>query len=169
LNFFAKPNTSSSELHAFRLLKLLSFHEKYQTALEKFNYFPSFLEILNDDSDKKKLHYPIYKIINTFNKKNLLLNLEEMYKFANQHDVATPILNLDATQSPHSYKTFSSFSSNQSVLTGSKSLRNFVNLKTTTGTFNHSTFANTISDYGSLLKNNNTAGILNFYNLSKTN
>jgi len=139
--------------------------------LEKLLYFSNLTNSLNDDSDKKKIMYPFFKLVNIFNKKNILSGISHFYKFNSFNDISIPSKDNESRfffDNDKTYKTLASFSSNQSILTASKSLRGFSNLKPNVATFNHSVGLNSLFDYQLLLKNNASTDNSIFYALNNS-
>jgi hypothetical protein len=125
--------------------------------------------LINDDSDKKKLNYPIFKINNLINNTNLN-NFKTFSQILVKHDLN--ILNYSQKNDLFNnketfYKNFSSFSSNQSISTNSKSFRNFLKLTPTTSILNHNLNTNTFANYLNYSNKNNLNDFF-LYNLNSS-
>ena len=132
-------------------------------------YYPNFIQLINDDSDKKKLNYPIFKINNLINNTNLN-NFKTFSQILVKHDLN--ILNYSQKNNLFNnketfYKNFSSFSSNQSISTNSKSFRNFLKLTPTTSILNHNLNTNTFANYLNYSNKNNLNDFF-LYNLNSS-
>jgi len=66
------------------------FFKKFSTYtnINKFIYFPNFLQLLNDDSDKKKIKHPFYKLNVTLKKYSNFSNLNVFSKIFSANDVS---------------------------------------------------------------------------------
>jgi len=130
------------------------------------------LQFLNDDSDKKKIKYPILKLDYNFKEnKNLnkFKNFVNLASFDKNYFNYTDLLNFNLPDQSDSHKLFSLFSSNQTILTDSKGLRSFINMKPNVTTLNHDTKLTTSSSYLNLLNTKNMNGNFFFFNLNTTN
>jgi hypothetical protein len=66
INFFKKNDLTGSTTNSLRILNFFKEYPSLLTNFNKFLYFPSINQLLNDDSDKKKILHPMYKINNIF-------------------------------------------------------------------------------------------------------
>lgn len=155
-NFFQTKNYSSQLAH-------LSTFE---------NYF-SFLNSINDDSDKKKIIYPFFKFFNKKFKKLALMEknnfnkinfINELNLLKNQNDTTSFFFNKN-----NSFKKFDLNSLNQSIIFNDKSIRGSVNLKTNVSSLNYSKDTNLVSSYFNLLKNKTELNNFFFFNTHRTN
>lgn len=105
---------------------------------------------LNNDSDGNIYFYSIFKIINLLNNSNKN-NFFKNYVFNKIHlinDQSTlNIHNFLIPKSNYLYKTLNSFSSNQSILTSEKSIKNFVNISSNLSDLNFSNNINSANGY----------------------
>jgi len=169
LNFFNKNTLVTGTVDSLRISKFFQSNTKNYNSLQKFIYFPDLNQLLNDDSDKKKLRYPLYKINNLYDGYGRILNVNEFYKSLMTHDLlslSTSFLEDTLSNVNKSYKFFSSFSSNQSILTSSKSFRSFINIHPSVSTFNHNLNLNVSASYLNFTDKMYTASNFFFYNLS---
>ena len=165
LNFFQKNDFKFSTINN---LRINNYFNNLKT-LQKFLYYPNFIQLINDDSDKKKLNYPIFKINNLINNTNLN-NFKTFSQILVKHDLN--ILNYSQKNDLFNnketfYKNFSSFSSNQSISTNSKSFRNFLKLTPTTSILNHNLNTNTFANYLNYSNKNNLNDFF-LYNLNSS-
>jgi hypothetical protein len=169
LNFFEKENEIKGSLSIFNLITALSFNLFKNQEFTKFLYFSELTQEFNDDSDKKKTIYPMYKLTNIFKHKVNATQNESFYNLISSHDMISNnsnlsnFFNINKTQT---FKQFSTFSSNQSVLTSSKNIRNFINLNPSVGTINHNTKLNSTADYQQRMLFFNTSDDVFLYSLS---
>jgi len=140
-------------------------------SLTRFLYFPDMTQILNDDSDRKKMRYPMLKINALLNKKVKFNNIENIFKTISDHDVVIFENNLrnDVANENETYKLFTSFSSNQAFATDSKSLRKFVAFPPNLTNYNHNLNLNVVSDYLNYVNKTIATDNFFFYNLSSSN
>lgn len=134
--------------------------------------YSNFISSINDDSDKPKLNYPIYKLFNNKLKKNNYYNFSNLNQLNSYSDISIVdsnnennnfFLNISKT-----YKNSLIFAQNQSVPFSSRFIRNFVKNSHSTANYNYSTNLNTINEL--LINSNNNLGFNNtsFFNSHKT-
>jgi hypothetical protein len=114
----------------------------------------------------------MYKINNIFKKEVDLGNLRSVLINNSTHDLnnfSESYKNELFDNVNKTYKQFSAFCSNQTVMTSSKTLRNFVNISPAATTLNHNLTPNTVTEYVSFI--DKTPSINNFfiYNLNCAN
>jgi hypothetical protein len=149
-NFFRKNKNTDSNLIQFKIIQLFTTDYLSKFVLSKFFYFSTLNETFNDDSDKKKIMYPLFKITNVFKNKLNLIDNSNISKFPFTQDVENIIIENQNTffkNKNNSYKFFSTFSANQSILTGSKSLRNFADISINNSQLNHDFFLNNFTTF----------------------
>lgn len=172
LTFFKKNNNSNLNNSSLRISNVFnSFH--YNNDLNFLNNslnYSNFISSINDNSDKNKIQYPIYKFFNLKLKKNNFFNFKPLNKLnsfsdINVFDSNNEFKNFFFNQSL-SYKTSSTFSSNQSLLPSSRFVRNFSKNSHAESNFNYSQNLNTLNEY--LSHAANTSGFNNnfFFNSS---
>jgi len=151
--FFKKhPNSGLS----VNTLKLINFFDKISLKNENNNFrallaYSNLLNLINDDTDKKKINYPIYKLFNNvYLKKNVLNDFNDLSKLKNYSDLSILSENSVDTfldNSSKGYKIFSATSGNQSVTLTNRNIRNFVNTPLTVSNLNYSPLLNTLNNY----------------------
>jgi heme/copper-type cytochrome/quinol oxidase subunit 2 len=172
-NFFKKLDNSSSSSQSLRLSNLINNINAPSPihSLNKTILYPNYLSLINDDSDKKKTNYPIYKLFNNklnknnfynFNNLNKLNLLDETSIIDSNNELKNSLFNEQLT-----YKNLSLFSSNQSVALPDRHIRNFVQNNSSLPHLNYSLNSNSISNYTSIINSNVTSNNYNFLNLSK--
>jgi len=136
----------------------------------KFYLYPSFTEVLNNNTDKKKIHYPFLKLFELPYKKYDLANYASLSKINSDTELSTfsPLfLNIfDNLQVIN--KSYSSFSPNQSVSAPEKSLRKSANIYANTANFNLSAELNPLSTYFNRLSSSLNANTYLFTSLSNS-
>jgi hypothetical protein len=139
LNFFNLFKTSDLPNYYF----LLFFDDKTNVKLNfiKNIFFEDNKLLLNNDSDKKKLHNPLLKtrLIN----RNLFFNNQLFKKNFNFDHYSTFSYFQNFNNVNKIYKNFDNFSSNQTILTNSKFIRKHLNILPTKSNINLSNNINT--------------------------
>lgn len=166
LNFFKKNNNLSTTSNSLRINNIFNkLHS--DNNLNFFNNslsFSNFISSINDNSDKPKLNYPMYKLFNTKLKQNKFYNYGNLNKLNSYNDLSLLDFNDESKNfflnNNLSYKTSSAFSQNQSVSLSNRFIRNFVTNSISTTNYNYSLNINTVNDYlkeanSSLAFNNN--------------
>jgi len=166
LNFFKKNNNLSTTSNSLRINSIFNkLHS--DNNLNFFNNslsFSNFISSINDNSDKPKLNYPMYKLFNTKLKQNKFYNYGNLNKLNSYSDLSLLDSNDESKNfflnNNLSYKTSSAFSQNQSVSLSNRFIRNFVTNSISTTNYNYSLNINTVNDYlkeanSSLAFNNN--------------
>jgi hypothetical protein len=135
--------------------------------------YPNYLSLINDDSDKKKINFPIYKIFNTKLNKNNFYNsnslnklneINDLYLFDNNSETKNNFFNEQI-----SYKTSTAFSPNQTVALSERYIRNSVKNSPALPHYNHNLNLNSLNDYISISNNNLSFNNYNFLNFSNGN
>lgn len=169
-NFFEKNQVQFS-INNLLISKFFDIYFYNLNNLQKLIYFPNINQILNDDSDKKKVYYPIYKLHKIFKKSTFLGNSDNFFKFYSTHDVNN--LKLEGfdlfVNTNKTYKNFTIFSSNQSIPLTSKNFRNFLNIKPVNGTFNHNVDLTTTANYFNFNNKNINTNNYFLFNLNYSN
>lgn len=172
INFFKKNSLIDSTTNSLRILNFFKDYSLFLKSFNKFLYFPNISQMFNDDSDKKKLFYPTYKINNIFKKEGNFNNIQFLFKTFLKHDLNSfsESFNNDLFDNKNlTYKQFSPFSSNQAIMTSSKNFRNFVNISSTSATFNHDNNLNVSANYMFFMNKNTSTNNFFFYNLNCAN
>src|SRR4029077_5038133 len=86
LNFFEKNNSFCTNVNILKIYNLLNVQNFKLVELQKFIYFPSLFQSFNDDTDKKKIEFPVYKLNSLKFEKNEYANIESFFKTLVQHD-----------------------------------------------------------------------------------
>jgi len=171
-NFFQKPNIFNVTNDVSRINSIFNNYfsnDNYRNLSNALNYSNLILTV-NDDSDKKKITHPMYKIFNSkitnkdfYNTTNV--NKLQFFTDLNIVDNNSELKNLFFNKNL-SYKASSVFSSNQSVGLQERYIRNFLKNSPYSSNYNYSLNLNTIGDY--LDKSNSSFGFnnLSFFNLS---
>jgi hypothetical protein len=174
-NFSSKPtlhdnnsslhfkNKTLTELNPNQNLKMLPF----------FLFYPNSLSLFNDDSDKKKIKFPLYKIFNNLILQNNYHNNDTFLKTDVESDFSS--LNSPSTNNKFNnvnltYKTFDIFSPNRVILPNERGLSQFSEHSPFVLNYNYSDNINTINNYSSSI-DSNLIDLNNnyFYNLSRLN
>jgi len=133
LFFFSKFSNNSISTGSFLNNDKLSFlNTAANSSSKSFLLFENFVNTINDNSDKKTLTNPIYKILNLKHLKLNLHNKTDGLKLISNLDYLVP-LNFNENKNYFlntnlSFKNRSSFSPNQSVMLTNKNLRSFTNI-----------------------------------------
>jgi hypothetical protein len=171
-NFFKKNtniNLSNDTLRLNNVFK--SFFNSYElNSLTKSLLYPNFLSLINDDSDKKKLDFPIYKLFNNKFNNNNFYNLKSLNKMNYDSDLHL----IDRTEEVTStffndqitYKNLSAFSSNQSVSLPERYVRNFIKTSPTSSHYNYNLNLNNVNEYVNISNNNSSLSSFNFLTFS---
>jgi hypothetical protein len=175
-NYFTK-NTNNIKNFPFSLSINNFFTKKnYNTNnsfFTNFVFYNDYLNKINDNTENKKILLPINKLFNKKFKKN-----KNFYFFENNPMNSFNDLNffkntnedlLFLNNSDKFFKTFSLFSSNQTISLNDKTIRNFVNISPNFSSLNYSENLNQISNYLNFKKTYLESNNLFFYNLSNLN
>ena len=151
--FFKKNQTISTSDNSIRISNLIkNINNNYSlNSLNQVVLYPNSTSLINDDSDKKKTHYPFYKLFNTkldkndfnnFSNLNKLNLLNEASIIDENNEFRNSVFNEQIT-----YKNLTMFSPNQSVALSDRYIRNFVQNTPSVPHFNYSLNLNTINTY----------------------
>jgi hypothetical protein len=149
-----------------------NLYSDINNTLFKTTAYPSVLNLFNNDSDKKKLKYSIFKLFTSVNNKYNFLALNNVTNLELKNDLTTGFSNKllnEFTNNNISYKTYTAFSPNQAIFLENKTLRRFASIAPTSTPYNFSFSLNVVTEY---LNNNNSNLFTNnffFYNLATTN
>lgn len=171
-DFLKKNNNVALSSNSLRLNNL--FNELHsQSSLNFFNktlLYPNHLSTINDNSDKKKINFPMYKLFNSKLNKNNLYNLNnlnklnelnDLYLFDNNDEIKNNFFNNQIT-----YKSLNTFSPNQTTSLPERYIRNFIKNSPSASHFNYSSNLNTINEYISNASTSVAFNNYNFLNLS---
>lgn len=135
-------------------------------SLTKTISYPNLISLVNDDSDKKKINNPLYKLFNNKLNKNDLINfnnlnklkiLTEVFVIDSNNELNNSLFNTDIT-----YKNLTLFSPNQNVSLADRYIRNFAQNNPSISHFNYSLNFNNLNNY---LNESNFISNFNNYNL----
>lgn len=172
LNFFLKTKHNELMFDTFRLNNFFFnlFPGTFSLAASKFYLYPSLTEVLNNNTDKKKVHYLFFKFFQLPLKKHHLTDRLSLFKinFNNEFSVFNVTPANIFTNKQLINKTCTLFSANQSVNVAEKSLRKFANIYPNTANYNFSADLNPLSTYINRLSLNLNASPALFTNLSNT-
>lgn len=164
-NFFKKSLTLDTNTSNTMVINLFKNTEPASELIFFKNslIYSNFVSSINDNSDKIKFNYPIYKFFNVKNKTNHFYN----YNNINQLNTDSDLILLDSNNSLSnsffnynvSYKTINLFSNNQSIPLSNRYLRNFLNTSLSDSNYNYSLNLNTLNDY--LINYNSSFGFNN--------
>jgi hypothetical protein len=172
-SYFKKLPNSTMSNQSLRLMNLINDSNVSQStySLNKNILYPSYSTLINDDSDKKKINYPIYKLFNNKLNKNDFYNFNNLNKLNLLNEVAVIDSNNETKNSLFNeqitYKNLSAFSPNQSIALPDRHVRNFVQNNPSLSHFNYSLNLNPISNYFNAANSNVNSNNYNFLNLSK--
>lgn len=173
--FFKKTNFSSlnSSSLFFNLFSQKKIHNTGIFFLNNFLTYIDFLSTINDNTDKKMLSYPLFKLFNAKIKNNEFTNLNVINQTNDLNDFTILSKNTKLANSffnnSISYKIFTPSSTNQSIAGKDRFIKNFANSKPSVLNLNHSSNLNSLV---TTLSSSNPALALNnykFFNLSRTN
>jgi hypothetical protein len=172
-NSFFKKNqnisTSDNSLRVSNLIKNIN-HNYSLNSLNQTVLYPDSTSLINDDSDKKKTQYPLYKLFNAKLSKNDFNNFTNLNKLNlltessiidENNEFRNSIFNEQVT-----YKNLTMFSPNQSVSLSDRYIRNFVQNTPSISHFNYSLNLNTLNNYLNQSNLNPNFNNNNLFNLS---
>lgn len=172
LNYFKKPYNNFLNNSSISLNKVFtSFYDNQSLSnLNNSLIYSNFISSINDNSDKSKINYPIYKLFNDKFKKNTYFNMNNVNQLNNNtNDLFLLDFNNESSNyyfnQSTSYKLNSTFSNNQSILVGNRYIRNFINTSSTLSQYNHSLNLNTINDYLTNIRNISGFNNSHLYNI----
>ena len=172
-NYFKKIINSSESDQFIRVNSLINnVNVSKSTHLLKKNVlYPGYASLINDDSDKKKTNYPVYKILNNKLDKNNFYNFDNLNKLnlLNENSIidSNDELKNSLFNEQITYKNLSIFSSNQSVALPDRHIRNFIQNNPALSHFNYSLNLNTVSNYLNTMNSTVNSNNYTFLNLSK--
>jgi hypothetical protein len=140
--------------------------------LFKTTVYPSVLNLFNNDSDKKKLKYSIFKLFTEVNNKYNFIGLSNVTNLELKNDLTNGFFNKllnEFTNNNLSYKNHTSFSPNQAVFLENKTLRRFADIAPTSTPYNFSFSLNAVSGYLDNINSNLFTNGFFFYNLAAAN
>lgn len=152
-NSFFKKNTSTNlsndSIRIFNLLKTLQNNSSINPFTKNLLY--SNLEnLINDDSDKKKINYPFYKLFNNRLNKFNFINFSNLNKLNSLSELSIIDLNNEFknyfSNNQITYKNLNMFSSNQGVSLSERYIRNFLQNNPSSSHYNYSLNLNTVND-----------------------
>lgn len=172
-NMFKYNNYSNINISS---LKVNNFLNKFNITdsssfLNNSILYPSYLNLINNNSDKFKSTYPLYKLFNAklkthsfnFNTNlNNLNNYTDLSVFESTNESKSFFFNKS-----NSFKNLTLFSSNQSIPLTNRYVRNFVQNSPSLSHYNYSTNLNTVNDY--LFDANSNLGLNNFFFFNSAN
>jgi len=172
-NMFKYNNYSNIDISS---LKVNNFLNKFNITdsssfLNNSILYPSYLNLINNNSDKFKSTYPLYKLFNAkikthsfnFNTNlNNLNNYTDLSVFESTNESKSFFFNKS-----NSFKNLTLFSSNQSIPLTNRYVRNFVQNSPSLSHYNYSTNLNTVNDY--LFDANSNLGLNNFFFFNSAN
>jgi len=167
-NFFKKNQTNVSDSNIFTKNKIITNvnPDSNLKMISFFSFYPNSFSFFNNDSDKKKLKFPIYKMFNNnltqtntvsdllFRKNNLINDFSSI----NSEALNSSLKSKDLT-----YQSYETFSPNRTVLPGERSLTFFSEQSPTVLNYNYSTNINTVNNYMSFLNNNTVTSTESFF------
>ncbi len=167
--FFNKTNNNLIKIDELRLNSY--FNSKLINNLISYS---NFISNINDDSDKNKIHYPIYKLFNKKLQKNYFYNFNNNnYINNNNNDLILVDNNSEIKNfffnNNNSYKNLTLFSQNQSIALSNRYVRNFVKNSPAISHLNYSLNLNTLNNYLDSAHTNSGLNENSFLNLYKTN
>lgn len=174
-NYFKKINNLNIESNSSRINNEFSkyFSNSNLNSYNNVLYFNKIISMLNDNSDKKNIHYPIFKLFNKKFKNKLIKSdsINDTLSLNNSNDLNISLTNETSKffDSDKSYKIANVFSPNQSISITNRYLRNFINTSINQTHYNYSIFLNPLNEY--LNTSKNTSGLSSnfFYDTSKLN
>lgn len=175
INNFQNKNINTFDINLIKNISIIDKNNKTKNK-EIFNNFltyTSYLNKINDDSDKKKIFYPIYKQFNLIFKKNKFSNAHNIGKLNNFNDLNSLSFfnetNLNFNNKNINFKHHTLFSPNQSVSLTNKNIKHFIDVKSNISHLNYSLNLNSLNDYLETLNTKIFTNNLFFYNLNNLN
>lgn len=171
-NFFKKNEVITTSDNSIRVSNLIkNINTSYSLdSLNKFMLYPNSSSLINDDSDKKKITYPVYKLFNAklnqndfnnFTNLNKLTSMSEISVIDNNSELRNSLFNEQVT-----YKNLTMFSPNQAISLPDRYIRNFIQNNPSSSHFNYSLNLNTLNDYLNHSNSNLNFSSYNLLNLS---
>lgn len=151
LNFFKKITNLTHLNHSLRLFPLINDYLN-NSSLNSYSNFINFskaLSSINDDTDKKNIKYPLFKLFN-LKLKTKIIKYQNYFNTNNGSDFnLNPKLNeiTNFFNKNNSYKTLAVFSSNQAISSANKYNRNLTQIPATGSILNYSIYLNPINDF----------------------
>jgi hypothetical protein len=130
------------------------------------------LEVINSDSDKKKIKHPALKIFNISTKKLLLHSFGAFKKFFVNNDFSSSTFTSGNTffqNSGYKNKLVTTFSSNLTTPMAERHTRKFANIKPTSNNFNLSFDLNAVNSHFQYIQKNLIVDNLRMHNLLGVN
>nr|ASY95718.1 Cox2 [Paraurostyla sp.] len=170
VNYFFTNNYDNT--NTSNLIKLhLNFYKNQNITSNKFFFKflnkTSLLDSINNDNDKKKINYPIFKLFNKkINNKNNNFNysLNDLNLMKKKYQS-----NLFFNNKNFIFKNFFLFSTNQSTSFQNKTIKSFVNINGTLPTLNYSKKTNTLTENINFSTNSFNTNSFFFFNTNNLN
>lgn len=173
--FFEKTKTFNNEINFLNFEKITDkfIKKDNSNSLKNFLNYSNLVSSLNDNSDKKKINQPIYKLfndkltnsnnLNNLNNLNLINSETDNTVISKNNEIGNFFFNNSV-----SYKNVSTASSNQSPSPSERFIRNGVSLSPSTSQYNYSLNLNSLEEY--LNKSSSSIGLTNsnFFNFSNS-
>lgn len=173
-NFFKIKSNSNLTYSSIRVNDL--FHSSAPlfklSKLSWFNSHPSIFQIINDDTETRKIYYPIFKIFNLPFKKLNLMNEAERPENLNSTDLSLFKINefVDVFNNTSvSYKNYLPFSPDSVVPVSNKTIRSFLKISPYVSNFNFSLNSNSYDNYYTNLRSNTHSTNYSLYNWKASN
>jgi hypothetical protein len=164
-------NNKNLNIFNFFEQKTINFNKQF---FKNFYFYNSYLQKINNDTDEKKILFPIKKLFNNKFKKINIFNLnnnnvinnsiQDFFIFKNNSANNSLFNNRNKT-----FKTFSAFSPNQSIGLKDRYIRNFLTISPHLPTLNFTPTLNSLNNY--LFFHTNKIEMTNFflYNINSLN
>lgn len=168
-NFFFENQDYSQSVFTLYFNKLLNKDIKLKNYrfLSKLNTYPETLSLINNDSSKKFFKYPLLKTLNLLSKKNSLNN-KKFFSDLNLENNTSFLKSNVLQNKTFLSKTYTLFSSNQSILTSNKNLRSFSNLSSTIPSLQFSKTSNIAGNFLFTLNDKTSLKFFAMYNVIKS-
>ncbi len=172
INFFKNTEIKINN-NTWVLNKILfnNLHTVFNDKFHDFLSYPSMFEVLNNNSDKKKLKHAIVKIFSFPTKKQKLINNSFFHANAfynNQLLNTSTFANQFFNNIRLTKKSLTFFSSNHAISKFDQTTRKFSNISLSTGTFNLSSNLNTPVSYFKFSNNLANLNLLTFKNINSS-
>lgn len=170
INFFKFADAKNNS-NIWNLNNIISniYNSSFTTKFNKFLSYPSIFELINNNSDKKKLKHPTLKIFN-FPIKKQKLNTTDFFNVNNHFNknLLSTITNQFSINNRATKKSLALFSQNYIVSKFDQTTKKFANISLTAGVFNLSPNLNTPTFYSKFFNEKLNVNLIVLNNIKNT-
>lgn len=168
-SFFNKNNNYTNNEFFFNNTSDVSFY-----FFKNFIFNNNFLKLININSDKKKINNSFTKLFNLKYQETNFNLYGDIKKINDNHPYLINLFNNNSyknnlNNNNNFYYNFNLFSSNQSISTSNKNIRNFINIKPNDYILNYSNNLNSLNSSLDFSKNKTLLNNYNFFIEKKNN